>query len=383
MGFQDVWIKLQLLYQKLFSFPWIFDPIQGLVKPHPKLESGYQWLYMPLWFLTKNTCRIFVCFSAHRISQLSTMVQNTSLRAKIELIYHILVCAISMQLLVTGYTVEKDPKLFSIFVNNILKLDKGIDKSKLKFNSKYDNQFGYGIAIILASFPVLGFFAPFLLPYDPINALLVGVLPDFTRHLISGLYFVVIVVGGAFVITSFLLITIIFSSTLGKCTYINLQCIQELTSSRSRSGYAFENIINKYFQLSWVMDVCNEVIFEFVPILAGNGIAICVGFNCCIISGRTAEKSKKIMALGCCLIVMCMYFLIYFLGLHASRPITHSTDSIRLGRSLINLNKIRRKKARCLRPIGFRMGAYFQLQKRTPLDVFSAILDYTITFVIG
>lgn len=378
MGFQEVWIKLQLLQQKVLNFPWVYDKEERTLKPNPALTLRQQWRRTPLWFLTKYTCLIFLCFSIyHSLQQPAS--QKRSLQTKIEMIYHIIVITICTQFLVTVYTIEKNPEFLIWFMNSIFKLDSRSKRDKLNVSDKLETKVAYGIASLFAAFPFLAFLAPIIAPYDPVNVILTGVLPDVYRHVIASCFFVVIVSVGAILCTSVFLISATFASIFGKCTFMNL--ISSKTIDRN-----FNEVVFKHLELYWLMNACNEIFLEFGPAITGNSIVLCIGLNCIIIAlTRIMQNAGWLLfVVGCSVAVVCIYLLIFVLGFHASRPITNSANTIWwLRMKAARSSKIERRKVRCLRPNGFSVGPFFQVKKRFSLEIMSTILNYTITFVIG
>lgn len=142
----------------------------------------------------------------------------------------------------------------------------------------------------------------------------------------------------------------------------------------------FQQRYLRYNRFRYMITGINMGLDWYIPASLGVGIALCIASNYGLI--ELYGRLPKIME--ACMLVTTIGFTILSLHLllYAAGPLTHSRMLIHFWRK-IKMGKVQRKQVNAIFPVGFAMGQYFSIKKRTALDIVDTILNYTVSVLMG
>lgn len=433
MGFGEAYVNTQLIYQKLYDSPFYYDATQNKMTENPKrrLKLFQRVLKMPLWHLSQLLTFIFFLYCTAHVYTLSSLLSsNPKIVSLAELISHGFGIAITIQALVTTYTLETNPSYVTYVGSEILQIN-GIKHVGLPTTARLPDLselLGYGIAIGFLNFPLIVLAWCLILKVDPISLELQGILPQVPLRILSCSICTFTTVFSANSCASYMLFVLTCCQTLEQLSLENLKmskmehrkqmhkCIEKyamfavksglqlleriypnwknqtkadgnrkrsgrLASSKRCEGFSFETSRTIHNSLCLVMEPCNKNSQAFVPAMTAVGISLCViAIYCCLKFYTHTEFRVLVIFDG--IICILIHWLIFFLCFHASQPAENSAELIHFWKSK-ELSVLRRRQARALYVYGFWIGPFCQAKKRTALDIMECIVDYTATLLLA
>ncbi|CAL8145633.1 unnamed protein product [Orchesella dallaii] len=136
-----------------------------------------------------------------------------------------------------------------------------------------------------------------------------------------------------------------------------------------------------HIQLRLMMESSNRNVQIFIPTMSTVGMLLCVVLNYAIIKVNDRGDLKIFLLMGTFVLVT-VNTLIFFFGHHASQPLIHSSEMIVFWKEKLR-GKLERRQVRCMRPIGFTLGAFFMAKRDTALDINDIILNTTINCLLS
>ncbi len=124
-----------------------------------------------------------------------------------------------------------------------------------------------------------------------------------------------------------------------------------------------------------------NIVFDwYIPTstLVGMSLCICSNYGLIELFGRL----PRIMEVSMMVTTFGLSFLKLHLLLYAASALTYSNELIQFWRK-IKMGKFVRRRLKAMTPIGFAMGPYFSIKRRTALDIMDTILNYTASTLMG
>ncbi|CAL8132806.1 unnamed protein product [Orchesella dallaii] len=433
MGVGEAFINVQLVYQRIFDMPWYYDKSEGKLILNRKLKTRQK---MPFWHTIHLAVVLCLLFTIFRLKLIIRDYKVTRTVNPEELCFCGIVTAMTIQAAVTVYTMELEPKRLAYSVRETLNLGGVVYKGKPNSNRIPDMQelVSYGMAIALCNFVLITGLYPLLLNLDPINTILVGILPEVPRRLLAMFVYVITSFLAGSTCASFLLmvLTIVhifdvqtamnLKQSMGYSTVQNIQRVDRLlqnilkevlsllekrnrlqiqpTISKSSCLKAldtedrpvvieiqkcgneinFGRIYKKHMTMNLLMDMSNRNVEVYVPTMLTVGMTFCIIFNYSIVTLHT-RKDMQILILAAIFILVAINGLIHFLCYHASLPLIHTTSTIMYWKGCL-VAKLEKKQVRCMRPFGFKLGHFCYTKSDTALKMNDVIINATITLLL-
>ncbi|CAL8112114.1 unnamed protein product [Orchesella dallaii] len=267
MGFGEAFINMQLVYQRIFDSPWIYNAQERKLTVNPKLKTPWK---MPTWHLIKIVIYIANLYFILRFRRISKTYKTGTLNPE-DIVFVITALAITTQTWVTMYAMEQKPKGFVYSVTQTLQAG---DVTHLGWpNSRrhpdIPELIGYGIAIVFCNFPLMAALYPLLRDQDPLNVELKDILPSVPRRLLAVVLYVPLVFVGGTICSQFLLmvLTVVqnlaletdknYKLSMGKSMHKTPNWVERLV--RNILKFGFTNLETRHPKISRVQPLTPEL----------------------------------------------------------------------------------------------------------------------------
>ncbi|CAL8145640.1 unnamed protein product [Orchesella dallaii] len=437
MGFGEAYINVQLLLQKLFDMPIYYDTNQGRLIPNPKLKTRWK---MFIWNMNELGVLAAFLYGFYRIRRIFHDYTETGLLNPEETVIYFFLIGMGFQALATFYTIERDPSGFSFVSSQIFNLGGESHRGWPTSRRLPDipELIGYGMAIVFFNFPLAGIVYPLIKSLDPINTHFTGILPELPRRLLASFSYGFLLFFSANICASFLLLILTCCQVMEKQTERNhklsvgespietshwieahiqfvvkrillgIEYLLTIAKWKTGSGCSvwcaeipemviirnvaqsgrnsehnqnFELRRRFHIQLRLLMEASNRNVHVFIPTMATVGMLLCVILNYGIIKLHDREE-MRIFVFMAIFILVAINTLIFFLCHHASQPMIHTSEMILFWKGKLK-GELEKRQVRCMRPIGFTLGAFFLAKRDTALEMNDIILNATINVLLS
>lgn len=137
----------------------------------------------------------------------------------------------------------------------------------------------------------------------------------------------------------------------------------------------------RHNSLSILIKPCIYNVKIFLPTLAAAGVILAVALNFGLLYLRNWQEIRLIYYVSS-YVAISNYWLIQFFSLHACLPAIYSENAIKEMMTQSRQIKLEQKQVRALKPFGFSLGVFVVVKRRTALDNFQSILDYTVILLL-
>ncbi|CAL8129262.1 unnamed protein product [Orchesella dallaii] len=427
MGFGVAFINVQLLHQRIFESPILYDTTTGQVVANPKAKNPFN---IPIWHLVKAFVFAIHLFSIYRCVHIVEDYKSFNVINPENTFLYVFVTAITTQALVTIYTIERDPASVASTITKHLTVA-GITNEGWP-NSERLPDIKEICAYILASgffnFPIITALYPLKRSLDPVNLLLENVVPEILRRILACLIYGVFVCVAANICAALILIVLTcleiiqteteknYLLSMEKPVIIRMPRIELIINRQLKTAFLwlekkfewfrpgtqsqrshwnrgntpnetnwstqhkFKRSFKKHMINTLLIDAGNETVNVFIPTQMTVGMALCISIICIIIKLHGNEYLRPFLYISL-LVLVGIIGHTFVLFKQASLPLIYTTETIRFWKGK-HTGPLFRRQLRCMRSVGYKIGKFFYCKRATALEVIEKIIDATITILV-
>ncbi|CAL8112154.1 unnamed protein product [Orchesella dallaii] len=445
MGFGEAFINVQLIYQRIFDMPWFYDQRKETLCPNPKLKTPWKMAIWNLMKIGLALSIIVCTYRCHQI--MHTYKQTRKLEPEefcitIFSLAMVIQAAVTVFTMENG-TQQRcyiNSEIFNLGGIHY----KGWPSSKRL--PDLPELIGYGMAGTFFNFPIFCAIYPLLRSYDPLNMVLINSLSELPRRLLAAGVYAVLVFFAASTCAAFLLHVLAAVYVFEKKAEINYKLsvgestcnttsplelaiqkmlkkvflllekviarknskikpdskevipsdIPEIKNSAVPSGleasqketnlqeslyHRFKIRRKRHIEIGLLMETTNKGVETFVPTTTAVGMTICVTLNYILLTMYDEEDFRLFVGPSISVLVS-INALILFLCKHASLPLTYTSETILFWKGQLT-GRLGRKQVYCMRPTGLKFGKYYFAKRDTALEINDAVVNATITLLLG